>query len=202
MTDTLTALQQHGAYVARSLFNAAKTTRQSAVIATRGSGNIVTPVTFDTPFLNERPIVNTGYVLLSGYDPSIPVSPDVADTVNLTTILLAGEYGVTYYNSGESDGPTPGGLEWALRRFLRGIIVSVGVRSWVTKTDGQGNTVYTGANVLIFVSSLTGQAGSHADFGVNVPSPTSYITTIEHHIVFEGLSYNPVPQDVSGGGNA
>lgn len=152
--DTLTAIQQHGAYVARAEFNAAKTMRQTATIRTRGWGSAMYAVTFNLPYLTTRPIVSTGWVLISGYVPKF------------------------------SDDPSPQYIPF------EGVVVSVGVRSWVSHLDGQGHEVFTGANILIFVQTLTGGLDSAGE-------PASFDYTIEHDITFDGLAYRPVPQQVA-----
>lgn len=150
MNNTLTELLDHSSDIARAEFNAAKTTREGVVITTRGNGEIIAPITFETPYLKTRPLVSTGWSLLSGYTPPPPIT----------------------------DGIVPL------------FVVTCGIRSWITHLDGQGNAVFTGANVLISVVAQTGVLDSS---GV----PVYYDYTIEHHVSFLGLSYTPIPMDVA-----
>lgn len=148
IADTLTQILDHNSNIARSEFNAAKTTREGLIITTRGNGELITKVSFETPFLKTRPLIATGWSLLSGF---VPVPP-----------------------------PTSGRIP--------PFIVTAGIRSWVTHVDGQGNAVYDGAYVLIFVDAETGATDSSGE-------PVYYDYTIEHHVTFEGLSYFPVPME-------
>lgn len=89
MADTLTAMQQHAAYVARAEFNAAKTLSQTATITTQTYGQSFYTIDFDLPFLTTRPLVSTGWVLKGGLPP-FPLNPQPSLAPFMGIVVSAG----------------------------------------------------------------------------------------------------------------